>query len=347
MQYGSNYDVSVLNFFGEFNSQKFNKTNKFNFINYYNLNLLKYLPSEGFIKSRFSFIVMFILGFFPLIKILKKKKPDYLIIHLITSLPLIILILFNFKTKFILRISGYPKLHFFRKLLWRIALKNIHIITCPTLNTLNYIKRLNIVENSKIKLLYDPIVSIREINQKKKEKIEFSDYFLAVGRLTKQKNFEFLLEAFKDLIKNDSQLKLLIAGDGEEKIRLNNFIKKNNLSNNIKLLGYIDNIYPYFKNSKGFILTSLWEDPGFVLIEAASIRVPILSSNVWPGPIELVKNNFNGLVYESNIKEDFHKKFKQLEVSENKSEWILNSLILAKKFTIFDHYKTFNKLLEI
>ena len=142
-------------------------------------------------------------------------------------------------------------------------------------------------------------------------------------------------------------MKLLIAGDGEEKIRLNNFIKKNNLSNNIKLLGYIDNIYPYFKNSKGFILTSLWEDPGFVLIEAASIRVPILSSNVWPGPIELVKNNFNGLVYESNIKEDFHKKFKQLEVSENKSEWILNSLILAKKFTIFDHYKTFNKLLEI
>ena len=175
MQYGSNYDVSVLNFFGEFNSQKFNKTNKFNFINYYNLNLLKYLPSEGFIKSRFSFIVMFIFGFFPLIKILKKKKPDYLIIHLITSLPLIILILFNFKTKFILRISGYPKLHFFRKLLWRIALKNIHIITCPTLNTLNYIKRLNIVENSKIKLLYDPIVSIREINQKKKAKIEFSD----------------------------------------------------------------------------------------------------------------------------------------------------------------------------
>ena len=74
MQYGSNYDVSVLNFFGEFNSQKFNKTNKFNFINYYNLNLLKYLPSEGFIKSRFSFIVMFILGFFPLIKILKKKN---------------------------------------------------------------------------------------------------------------------------------------------------------------------------------------------------------------------------------------------------------------------------------
>jgi len=346
MRYSSKYESSILNFFGEFDNQKLVKTKRFNLINYFNLKFFKYLPSEGFIKSRFSFFFMFIFGFFPLINILKKNKPDYLIIHLITSLPLVILIFFNFKTKFILRISGYPKLHFFRRLLWRIALKKIYMITCPTLNTLNYIKQQNIVKDSKIKLLYDPIINIREINKKKTEKIEFSNYFLAVGRLTKQKNFKFLLEAFRDLIKHDNQLKLLIAGEGEEKKELNDFIKRNDLSNNVILLGYIDNIYPYFKNSKGFILTSLWEDPGFVLIEASYCRVPILSSNVWPGPVELIKNNFNGLLFDIDDNKDFQKKFGQFKTSKDKNKWIFNSFVLAKKFTTFNHYRTLDKLLE-
>ena len=44
---------------------------------------------------------------------MKNKKPDFFIIHLITSLPLILLNLINTKTKMILRISGFPKLNFF------------------------------------------------------------------------------------------------------------------------------------------------------------------------------------------------------------------------------------------
>ena len=46
-------------------------------------------------------------------------------------------------------------------------------------------------------------------------------------------------------------------------------IKKFNLENRIHLIGYKNNIFNYMKNCQGFILSSLWEDPGFVLIEAA------------------------------------------------------------------------------
>ena len=114
---------------------------------------------------------MFLIGFFPLKKILKINKPDYLIIHLITSLPLVLLIMFNFKSKFILRISGYPRMNLFRKMLWKKAFKKIYLVTCPTKNTLNYIKKLNIVDESKIKLLYDPIIEVKNINKKKKNKL--------------------------------------------------------------------------------------------------------------------------------------------------------------------------------
>ena len=44
-------------------------------------------------------------------------------------------------------------------------------------------------------------------------------------------------------------------------------------------MGYSKNIYNYMKNAKGFILSSLWEDPGFVLIEATMCNLFIISSD--------------------------------------------------------------------
>ena len=345
MKYNPNYQCFILNFFGEFNKFTNNQSEKrLKFINLYSF-LSNFLPYKGKFKSRLSFLIIFILGFFPLKKILKKNKPDYLIIHLITSLPLILLILFKFETKFILRISGYPKMNFLRKFLWKFALKKIYLITCPTENTLNYIRGLNLVDSSKIKLLYDPIINVKEINNKKRDKIGLNNFYLAVGRLTKQKNFMFLCKAFKEIIKENNQIKLLIAGNGEEENKLKKFIRKNNLENNIILLGYIDNIYPYFKNSKGFILTSLWEDPGFVLVEASHCRTPIITSNAWPGPVELIINEFNGIVFENNEMDEFIKKFKYFQNFNGIEKIKLNNLRLSKKFTLYNHYKSLIKLI--
>ncbi len=343
-KYSSNYESYILNFFGEFDKfSKNKKKKKLNFISYYS-SLTNFLPYEGKFKSRFSFLILFILGFFPLKKILIKNKPEFLIIHLITSLPLFLLLFFKFDTKFILRISGYPKMNFFRKFLWKMTLNKIYLITCPTENTLRYIKSLNIVDSSKIKLLYDPVINVSEINEKKKEKIDLKNFYLSVGRLTKQKNFMFLCNAFKEIVKQNDKVKLLIAGNGEEENKIRTFIKKNNLENNIVLLGYIDNIYPYFKNSKGFILTSLWEDPGFVLIEASYCRTPVLTSNTWPGPIELIKDNFNGIIFENNNINNFLEKFKYFENHKQIDKLKINNLKLSKRFTLYYHYKSLSRL---
>ncbi|MDC3125999.1 glycosyltransferase [Candidatus Pelagibacter sp.] len=347
VQFGSHYESYILNFYGEFN--KFDqeiKKKKIELIGFYNLNIAKFLPYKGKIKSRCSFLIIFLLGFFPLIKVLKKNKPDFLIVHLITSLPLILLLFFNFKTKFILRISGYPRMNFLRRILWRMAFKKIYLVTCPTKNTQDYLKSLNLVDSRKIKLLYDPIIDVKEINKKKQDKIDFNNFFLSVGRLTKQKNFMFLCQAFKKLVKKNNEIKLLIAGNGEEKKNINNFITKNNLQKNIILLGYVNNIYPYFRSAKGFILSSLWEDPGFVLLEASFCRTLTLSSNAWPGPVELIKDNFNGILFESNNMESFLNKFSYLNNNLDSSELKLNNLKLAKRFTIFNHYKSMVKLIN-
>ncbi len=345
-KFGNNHESYILNFFNEFSLFE-NEIKKKNIkiINFYKFNFFRHLPYEGKIRSRISFIILFIFGIFPLFKKLKTNKPEYLIIHLISSLPLILLILFKFETKFILRISGFPKLNFFRKILWKKALKNIHYVTCPTENTLNYIKQSKLVDESKLRLLYDPIITFKEVIEKKKELVNFENYYLSAGRLTKQKNFLFLCRAIKEIVKKDSNKKFLIAGNGEEKGKILKFIKNNKLEKNILLIGYVDNIFSYLNKAKGFILTSLWEDPGFVLIEAGICRTPVLSSDAWPGPIEIIKDKYNGYIYKSNDIKDFLKNFNIFDDKREKNQIILNHLKTIKKFTLLNHYKNIIKII--
>ncbi len=347
-RYNKNYDTYILNFFGEFERFK-DKILKKNLktINYFKKFIFNFLPKYGKFNSRFSFIIIFLMSFIPLKKILKREQPDYLVIHLITSLPLFLLLLFNFKTKFILRISGLPKMNFLRKLLWKLTFKKLYKVTCPTMSTYNFIKKMNIISYDKIHLLYDPIINVSEINKMKKErKIEYKDYFLSVGRLTKQKDFFFLCKAIKEKIKENENIKVLIAGEGEEKKILNRFIKKNYLEKNIIFLDHVDNIYPYFTHAKAFILTSLWEDPGFVLIEAAFCRTLVLTNDSEPGPKELIKDNFNGIVYKKKNINHFHEKLKLVSKSKNINYLKYNNLRNVRKFTIFQHFKNFDKMLS-
>ena len=353
--YGKGYECSIINFFGEFNKFQEDLENKdIKLINFFNNKLINLLPKYGKLQSRLSFILIFALSFFPLKKLISNQKPDFLIIHLITSLPLFLLIIFKFKTRFILRISGLPKLGILRKFLWKKALSKIYIVTCPTRSTAKYIESLGIVDKKKIKILFDPIIEINKICLQKKQRIDLpfkkTEYFIAVGRLTRQKNFLMLCEAVKKIIINFPAFKLVIAGDGEDKNKILSYITKHNLENNIFLLGYVKNIFPYIKSSQGFILSSLWEDPGFVLIEAASCRVPVFSSNCPEGPKEIIKDNFNGLLFESNDINDFVKNFdrfnKIINNNETKKKLILNNLILARQFSLFNHYLKLNKILS-
>ena len=204
VRYGNKkYDVSIINANGEWNNFQ---NQQVKFINLFNSIYLNTFPISGFIRSRISYLYIFIRYFFALKKLLKEEKPDFLIIHLITSLPLILLILFNFKTKFILRVSGLPRLNFIRRLLWKISSKKLYLITSPTQITLDHLKNINLTDERKIVLLTDPVFSIRQKINLKKKKISENfqsnkKYIVSIGRLTYQKNFNLLIESFYQIKK--------------------------------------------------------------------------------------------------------------------------------------------------
>ena len=202
-RYGKNdkYKTFIIDATGEWQNQS-NKISGIDIIKLYKKNYYKFLPKGNYLKIRLSQIIIFFFNFNLLIKLLLKEKPDFLVAHLIVSLPLILFFFFRFKTKLILRISGTPKFNKFRKFFWTLFSKNVHVVTCPTQSTLKELNKLKIFPKEKLRLVYDPIIQVNSINKKKKKKIDDKflkiNYILSIGRLTRQKNFLLLIIAFKN-----------------------------------------------------------------------------------------------------------------------------------------------------
>jgi len=350
-KYEKNYDVFLLNVFGEWNNYEeylAKKNVKLENL-FYNYKCI--LPKYGFLKSRISYVLICILSFFPLLYFLKKKTPNILVMHLITSLPLLMINFFNFKTKFILRISGYPKLNFFRKRLWVRSNDKLFKVTSPTLELKKDLINHKIFKKELIEFLPDAIINIeqfREDFKSKNDSNKFEKYFLSVGRLTKQKNYFYLIDEFKKFLKKYPDEILIILGDGELKNIIKKQIKEEGLEKKILLLGKKKNVFSYMKNAKALILPSLWEEVGFVLVEAAISNLFLISSDCKNGPKEFLSYGKGGLLFNSREIDNLSTKlivFNEMSI-ENRLQKKITAKKNSLKYTLFRHYKKINLILN-
>ena len=315
------YKCKIFNSYGEFDNYKsFLKKNNIEEIKLIKNRLIYKLPKEGFFWSRLNYVLIFILCFFPLLFYLKRNKDDYLFIYLITSLPLLLSSIFNLNNRIIFRVSGKIKFTFFRKFIFLISKKKIIRVLFQTMESKKRILKTKIFENRILSLIRDPIIDHNNINKLKKEKIEKNllkkKYFLSIGRLTNQKNFLFLVKCLQKILEKKNLL-FVILGEGKERIKIENYINKFNLSKNVILPGYKKNIFKYLHNSSGLICTSLWEEPGFVIQEAAACKKIILTSDCYTGPAEFVNYGKTGYVFKSNNQKSFIKNFENLLKQKN------------------------------
>ena len=202
----------------------------------------------------------------------------------------------------------------------------------------------------KICLLKDPIINIKEIKKKSYEKlnskISNEKFILGIGRLTKQKNFPLLLNFFDKLSKKYPEYKLYILGDGEDKTTLINMINKYKLNSKVFLLGYQNNVFKYLKYADCFILSSLWEDPGFVLAEAGIMNTNIISSDCPNGPKEIINNE--DFLFMNGSSDSLLQKFliyKSKTINELNDEKIKVKKRI-KLYTSFQHFKKLNLILN-
>jgi glycosyltransferase involved in cell wall biosynthesis len=102
----------------------------------------------------------------------------------------------------------------------------------------------------------------------------------SIGRLSKEKGYKYLIEAFGILIKKGVDARLVIMGEGYDRAFLENLIKELGLSEKVLLPGYIDKASLYISHFNVFVISSLTEGLPITLLEAMSSKVPIVASAV-------------------------------------------------------------------
>ena len=310
---------------------------------------------DGFVRSRFAYLYIFFKSLVPLHNQLIIKKPKYLIIHLITSLPLLLFIFKNYETKLILRVSGLPKMTFIRKIIWKLSSKKIYKITCPTQDTYRDLSKFSFLKD-KLIVLKDPIIKCAEIQKSKSKNVTLSSnieeivtkkkFFLSIGRFTKQKNFIFYLKCIPEILKLNKDLYFVFIGHGEDEINFFKIARELNISERIIVIKNTDNVHYYMKKSKCLVLTSLWEDPGFVLVEAGYNNCQVIASDCPNGPKEIISED-GGYLFQSNNASSFLGAINNF-FKDNDSVKVSKKIKLKKRlkeFTFFHHSLVLRKIL--
>ena len=168
------------------------------------------------------------------------------------------------------------------------------------------IDKLKIKEN-KIEVIYN-FINISDITKQTEEQLHnFENIFnnkkilISIGRLTYEKGQWCLIRGFKTLKEIFPDYKLIIIGDGNLRkylLELSNSLQlktyntwdKMDLYGNydVYFLGFQQNPFRFMKRSKLFVFTSLWEGFGLAMIEAMACGLPIISTDCYSGPREIL-----------------------------------------------------------
>lgn len=145
----------------------------------------------------------------------------------------------------------------------------------------------------RVQVIYNPVITPSFIN-KAGETVDhpwFLDkhvpVIISVGRLIDQKDFPTLIRAFEQVLKV-TPARLVIVGSGPDRQQLETLIDQLGLREHVALLGYVQNPFKYMSRASVFVLSSIWEGLGNVLIEAMAAGVPIVATNCRSGPAEIL-----------------------------------------------------------
>ncbi|MCX6813425.1 MAG: glycosyltransferase family 4 protein [Candidatus Azambacteria bacterium] len=118
-----------------------------------------------------------------------------------------------------------------------------------------------------------------------------------VANFYRNKGLKYLILAAQKLKNKGLDWQFVIIGEGPERSKIENLIKKNNLENNVFLTGFIPDASECLKTFNLFVLSSVKEGQPWVILEAMAAGVPIVATNI-AGIPEMIENEKSGLLVE-------------------------------------------------
>ena len=156
----------------------------------------------------------------------------------------------------------------------------------------NFVETVNVAPD-RITTIYNPVVTpkLTRLAEEEPDHPWFRDdgppMVLGVGRLTAQKDFPTLIEAFR-LVRAERLCRLLILGEGSMRHELERSVRELGLEESVRLPGWAENPYAFMAQATLFVLSSSHEGLPTVLIEALACGCPAVSTDCPSGPAEIL-----------------------------------------------------------
>jgi glycosyltransferase involved in cell wall biosynthesis len=199
--------------------------------------------------------------------------------------------------------------------------------------------------SQKPKVIYYGIKKAKKVSFRPKDKLS-KPILLSVGRFCEQKDFLTIIKAFFLIKQKISESELWLVGDGPQKSKLLSYVKENKVAD-VKFLGWQQNLKSIYQKANIFIFSSNWEGLPWTILEAMTHDLPVIATNTFFGPSEIIERNKYGIL----IKKDHKEMSKQIiSVLTNKS--YLNSLshqssIRVKDFNLDLMCQCYLKLFQV
>ena len=189
--------------------------------------------------------------------------------------------------------------------------------------------------NNKINCISNPFSKSEIIELSNKTNCE--DYYdiCCVGRLEEPKDPFLYCNIIRKIKEVNPEIKAVWIGSGLYMEEIINYSKKINIMENVNFIGYMENPFGLIKNSKIFVLPTKWEGFGLSVVEALSLGLPCVVSNV--GGLKKIVDNSCGKLCDNE--EDFVNEIKCL--LDNKEKYLSKCENAAEKSNEFDNYNEY------
>lgn len=164
-----------------------------------------------------------------------------------------------------------------------------------------------------------------------------------IGNLYRVKGFDRLVHVAKLLKTNGYILSFQIIGEGDERQSLEKLIAENDLSEDVKLLGFQPNPYPYLKRSDILLSTSRSEGLSYAICEALVLGIPVVATRT-AGATELLDDGKYGVLVEQNIESIFEGVKKLIDDLDCYEDCKRRSVLRSR---IFDNKQIMAKVYEL